>query len=195
MSATFVLATGNKGKLNEIRQILDGTGLHVEPQSSFNFEPAEETGSSFLENALLKARHAATETGLPAIADDSGLVVDALDGAPGVYTARYAGVGASDRDNIEKLLRALQGVEGRGAAFHCVTVVAWPQDAREPLIAEGVWRGTIATRAHGDGGFGYDPVFCDPELGKCAAEMTPEDKNARSHRGQAFRALGAMLSQ
>lgn len=195
MSATFVLATGNKGKLNEIRQILDGTGLLVEPQSGFDFVPAEETGSTFLENALLKARHAAAETGLPAIADDSGLAVDALNGAPGVYTARYAGEEASDQDNIEKLLRALQDVEGRDAAFHCVTVVAWPQNDREPLIAEGVWKGTIALKAHGDGGFGYDPVFYDPELGRCAAEMTPAEKNARSHRGQAFRALGAMLPQ
>lgn len=195
MSETFVMATGNMGKLAEIRQILAGAGLTIEPQSDFNFEPAEETGGTFLENALLKARHAANETGLPAIADDSGLVVDALDGAPGVHSARYAGRAASDRENIGKLLHALRGIQDRSAAFHCVTVVAWPADSREPLVAEGVWRGTITVQARGDGGFGYDPVFYDPELGKCAAEMSPAEKNARSHRGQAFRALGAMLGQ
>jgi len=193
----IVMATGNPGKLAEIRDILEGTGLTVEPQSAFDFEPAEETGQTFPDNARLKARKAADATGLPAIADDSGLTVDALHGAPGVRSARYAGPAASDADNIAKLLAALRGVPEaqRGAAFHCVTVAAWPGDARPPLVAEGIWHGRIAEDACGAGGFGYDPVFFDPELGCTAAQMTKAQKNARSHRGQAFRELGRLLSR
>ena len=138
MSQRFVMATGNAGKLREIRQILDGSGVLIVPQSEFDFEAAEETGDTFVHNALLKARQASRATGLPAIADDSGLCVVALDGAPGVYTARYAGVGATDRQNNDKLLHALQGVDDRRAWFQCVTVVTWPDEAREPLVAEGL---------------------------------------------------------
>ena len=191
----IVIATGNQGKLAEIRQILHGDNAEIIPQSDFDVEPAEETGDTFLENALLKARKAAVETGLVAIADDSGLVVDALGGAPGVYSARYAGDNASDEQNVTKLLSALQcvNVENRNAAFHCVAVVVFPDDEHPPLVTEGEWRGRIAIAASGDGGFGYDPVFFDPTLDKCAAEMTAEEKNARSHRGQAFRKLGDLL--
>ena len=184
-----VLATGNKGKLAEIRQLLHGHDLEIVPQSEFDFVPAEETGTTFLENALLKARRAASETGLISIADDSGLVVDALDGEPGVFSARYAGEDASDEQNVEKLLGVLDGVEERGACFRCVAVVVFPDEDREPLVGEGEWRGAISKARRGDDGFGYDPVFFDLELGKCAAEMTSAEKNSRSHRGGAFRAL------
>jgi len=187
------MATGNQGKLAEIREILKDTGWDIVPQSEFGFVPAAETGTTFLENAILKARHAAEETGLIAIADDSGLCVDAIDGQPGVYTARFAGAGASDADNIDKLLAMLEDVDDkqRGASFECTTVAVLP-DA-EPLIGTGTWRGQISRARKGDGGFGYDPVFFDPELQKCAAEMTAEEKNSRSHRGQAFRQLAQML--
>jgi len=185
----IVLATGNKGKLAEIRQLLHGSEFEILPQSEFDFVPAEETGSTFLENALLKARLAARETGLISIADDSGLVVDALGGEPGVFSARYAGEGASDEQNVEKLLKVMDGVEQRGASFRCVAVVVFPDEGREPLVGEGEWLGSISTVRRGDGGFGYDPVFFDLELEKCAAEMTAGEKNARSHRGRAFRDL------
>lgn len=191
------MATGNQGKLAEIREILRGGELLIAPQSEFDFEPAAETGKTFLENALLKARHAVKETGLIAIADDSGLCVDALDGDPGVYTARFAGPGASDADNIDKLLQLLAevGPQQRGARFVCMTVAVSPNDQAEPLVGSGEWRGSIATDRRGDAGFGYDPVFLDPELQISAAEMTADEKNARSHRGQAFRQLGALLSE
>ncbi len=185
----IVLATGNPGKLVEIRQLLDGRDIEIVAQSEFDFLPAGESGATFLENALLKARHAAAETGLTAIADDSGLVVDALDGAPGVFSARFAGDDATDEENVAKLLKSLEGVEQRGASFRCVAVVVFPDENRQPIVGEGEWRGRIATSPCGDGGFGYDPVFFDIELGKCAAEMTAEEKNARSHRGGAFRGL------
>lgn len=185
----IVLATGNPGKLVEIRQLLDGRDIEIVAQSEFDFLPAEESGATFLENALLKARHAAAETGLTAIADDSGLVVDALDGAPGVFSARFAGDDATDEENVAKLLKSLEGVEQRGASFRCVAVVVFPDENRQPIVGEGEWRGRIATSPCGEGGFGYDPVFFDIELGKCAAEMTAEEKNARSHRGGAFREL------
>ena len=190
------MATGNKGKLAEIRQILEGSELDIVSQSDYDFEPAEETGDTFLENALLKARRAAIETGLTAIADDSGLVVDILGGEPGVYSARYAGDDATDEQNVDKLLQSLQEKddEERTAAFHCVVVVVFPDEQRAPIVAEGKWTGRIAQSRRGEGGFGYDPVFFDPELGKCAAEMTADEKNARSHRGQAFRRLSNFLS-
>ena len=194
-SRRIVIATGNKGKLAEIRQILKGSEIEIVPQTDFDFEPAEETGDTFLANALLKARRAASETGLVAIADDSGLVVDALAGKPGVFSARYAGDNASDEQNVTKLLQSLQDKddEHRGACFRCVAVVVFPDEQREPLVAEGEWRGRISISRHGEGGFGYDPVFFDPEPGKCAAEMSADEKNARSHRGQAFRRLGGLL--
>jgi len=189
----IVLATGNPGKLVEIRELLDGRDIEIVAQSEFDFLPAEESGATFLENALLKARHAAAETGLTAIADDSGLVVDALDGAPGIFSARFAGDDATDEENVAKLLKSLEGVEQRGASFRCVAVVVFPDENRQPIVGEGEWRGRIATSPCGDGGFGYDPVFFDIELGKCAAEMTAEEKNVLSHRGGAFRGLVGII--
>ena len=187
----IVMATGNQGKLAEIRQLLADLPVEIVPQSDFDFEPAEEVGVTFAENAVLKARAATLATGLIAIADDSGIAVDALDGRPGVRTARYAGENATNDENVSKLLEELEGVpaEKRGAAFHCVVAVTFPDPEREPLLVDGRWHGQIAQQRHGDGGFGYDPVFYDPGLAKCAAEMAASEKNARSHRGQAFRKL------
>lgn len=192
----IVLATGNPGKVHEIQRILGEFGVEVVPQTELGVTDAEETGTSFVENALIKARHASQETGLPAIADDSGLVVDALDGRPGVYSARYAGVDATDDRNIDKLLRELQGVpdDRRTAAFHCCAVYVSP-DASTSLVAEGRWQGRILAERRGSGGFGYDPVFFDPECSRTAAELGPELKNARSHRGKALTALAEMLRQ
>ena len=187
-----VMATGNTGKIREIASLLADTDIEIVPQSSFGIEDAEETGTTFEENAIIKARHAAAATGLAAIADDSGLVVDALDGRPGVYSARYAGPGASDDDNIDKLLAELDGVDSRAAAFHCVACYVSDAEA-EPLLTSGTWRGEILHKRRGDGGFGYDPVFFDPESGRASAELSSEEKNARSHRGQAIRALVDLL--
>jgi XTP/dITP diphosphohydrolase len=195
MPRRVVVASGNKGKLREIRRILGASDYSIAPQADFNIEPIDETGDTFLANALLKARHAASETGLIAIADDSGLSVDALNGDPGVRSARYAGDNASDEQNVEKLLQSLLAVDHdqRGASFHCAAVVVFPEKDKKPLVASGEWRGRIAAAKSGDGGFGYDPVFFDPQVGKCAAEMSAGEKNACSHRGQAFRMLGALL--
>jgi XTP/dITP diphosphohydrolase len=186
-----VLATGNRGKLAEFQQLLAAAGIELLPQSHFGIEPPEETGSSFEENALLKARHAARLSGLPALADDSGLEVDALGGAPGVYSARFAGADASDAANVAKLLAALQGVPPaeRRARFRCVIAFVRGADDAAPLIASGSWEGRILEVARGAGGFGYDPVFLDIASGLSAAELASGDKNARSHRGQALRAL------
>lgn len=188
------MASGNRGKLREMSRILAEFGFTVVPQSDFNVSEAEETGTTFEENALIKARHAAAATGLPAIADDSGLAVDALEGRPGVYSARYAGANASDDDNIDKLLQELRGVPDaeRGASFHCVACFVMP-DTEDALVAKGQWRGRIAGSRQGDGGFGYDPVFIDPELGVSSAELTPEQKNQRSHRGKALVELSEAL--
>ncbi len=192
----IVLATGNPGKVREIRRILGAFGVEIVPQTELGVDDADETGISFLENALIKARHAAELTGLPAIADDSGLVVDALDGRPGVYSARYAGAEATDDDNIEKLLHELRGVtdDKRTAAFHCCAVYVSADDSTS-LVAEGRWQGRIVGERRGTGGFGYDPVFFDPECGRSAAELGPELKNARSHRGKALAALAEMLRE
>jgi XTP/dITP diphosphohydrolase len=192
----IVLATGNPGKVREIQRILAEFGVEVVPQTELGVGDADETGNSFVENALIKARHAALMTGLPAIADDSGLVVDALDGRPGVYSARYAGAEATDDSNIDKLLRELGGVaeEQRTAAFHCCAVYVSADDSTS-LVAEGRWQGRILGERRGAGGFGYDPVFFDPECGRTAAELGPELKNARSHRGKALTALAEMLRQ
>ena len=196
MPEKVVLATGNPGKVREIQRILGDLGVAVVPQSEFGVSDAEESGTSFVENALIKARHASVMTGLPAIADDSGLVVDALDGRPGVYSARYSGADASDESNIDKLLRELLGVPGekRTAAFHCCAVFVSADDTTS-LVAEGQWAGRILEQRRGTGGFGYDPVFFDPECGRTAAELGPELKNARSHRGKALAALADMLRQ
>lgn len=184
----IVMASGNAGKLREIASLLEHVNVSVVPQSEFGVEDADETGMTFEENAVIKARHAARATGLPAIADDSGLTVDALDGRPGVYSARYAGVGATDDSNIDKLLKELDGVGERGAAFQCIACYVDSEDA-EPVIGHGEWRGEILTERRGDGGFGYDPVFLDPASGRASAELSAAEKNARSHRGQALRAL------
>jgi XTP/dITP diphosphohydrolase len=196
MPEKVVLATGNPGKVREIQRILGDLGVAVVPQSEFGVSDAEESGTSFVENALIKARHASVMTGLPAIADDSGLVVDALDGRPGVYSARYSGADATDESNIDKLLRELLGVPGekRTAAFHCCAVFVSADDTTS-LVAEGQWAGRILEQRRGTGGFGYDPVFFDPECGRTAAELGPELKNARSHRGKALAALADMLRQ
>ena len=192
----IVLATGNPGKVREIRRILGELGVEVVPQTELGVGDADETGSSFVENALIKARHASLMTGLPAIADDSGLVVDALDGRPGVYSARYSGAGATDESNIDKLLRELAGVPDgkRTAAFHCCAVYVSADDSTS-LVAEGRWPGRILAERRGTGGFGYDPVFYDPDCGRTAAELGPELKNALSHRGKALTALAGMLRQ
>jgi len=189
----YVFASDNRGKLLEVEKVLAEFAVTVTPQSEFGVEAPQEDGASFVENALLKARHAVAVTGLPAIADDSGLAVDALDGRPGVHSARYAGAGASDEQNIDKLLCDLQGIEDaeRGAAFHCAAVLVPPHG--KPLIGEGVWRGRILRVRAGAGGFGYDPVFLDPQLGLTAAQLTAQQKNARSHRGQAFWRLAERL--
>jgi XTP/dITP diphosphohydrolase len=194
MPEKVVLATGNPGKVREIQRILRDLGVEVVPQSELGVTDAEETGKSFVENALIKARHASLMTGLPAIADDSGLAVDALDGRPGVYSARYAGADANDESNIDKLLHELQGVPGdrRTAAFHCCAVFVSADDSTS-LVAEGRWAGKILEQRRGTEGFGYDPVFFDPECGRTAAELGPELKNARSHRGKALTALAEML--
>jgi XTP/dITP diphosphohydrolase len=189
-----VLASGNAGKVRELQSLL-GPGWRVRPQTEFGIVPVPETGDTFLANALLKARHAARTTGLPALADDSGLEVDALGGAPGIHSARYAGAEADDAANNRKLLAALAGVPDarRTARFRCVLVwVDGPDDAA-PLVAEGTWDGRILAAPRGGQGFGYDPLFLDPVSGLAAAELGPADKNARSHRGQALRRLRALL--
>lgn len=190
------MASSNAGKIREIARLLDELGIEVVAQSELGVTDADETGTTFAENSLIKARHAANATGLPAIADDSGLAVDALAGRPGVYSARYAGVDATDDQNVDKLLRELAGVAdaSRGAAFHCVATFTMPGNS-QAVVAEGVWRGTILRARRGDGGFGYDPIFLDPASGLSGAELTSEQKNARSHRGQALRALVALLQR
>jgi XTP/dITP diphosphohydrolase len=194
----WVLASSNRGKILELTALFAAEGLgdiQAVPQSVLRAHPAEESAATFVENALLKARQAARATGLPAIADDSGLVVAALGGAPGVRSARYAGPQADDRANVAKLLAALKhvGQAERGAEFHCVLVALRAADDPAPIIASGRWPGLIARLPAGSGGFGYDPVFFDPVLGCTAAELDPVVKNRASHRGRAVRALAAAL--
>lgn len=186
-----VLATGNPGKVRELANLLADFGLDVVAQTELGVESAEETGLTFIENAILKARHAAQTTGLPAIADDSGLAVDALGGAPGIYSARYAGADASDQQNLEKLLVVLKDIpdEQRGAQFHCVLVYMRHAEDPTPLVFHGQWPGVIAHQPAGEAGFGYDPIFYVPELDKTAAELTREEKHAVSHRGQALKLM------
>ncbi|MDQ3228117.1 MAG: RdgB/HAM1 family non-canonical purine NTP pyrophosphatase [Pseudomonadota bacterium] len=191
----LVIASSNAGKLVELRALLDASGIELVTQSALGIEDAEETGSTFVENALLKARMAARESGLPALGDDSGLCVDALDGAPGLYSARYAGKHGDVDANIDKLLRELDGVadEQRSAHFHCVVVLLRHADDPRPLIAEASWHGRILTARRGTQGFGYDPIFLDVEQGQTAAEMDAGLKNRISHRGQALVALKRAL--
>jgi XTP/dITP diphosphohydrolase len=192
----IVLASGNPGKLREIAKLLEDLQIEVVPQSVFGVSEAIEDGSTFAENSLIKARHASEATGLAAIADDSGLAVDVLGGRPGVYSARYAGPGATDDQNIDKLLAELVNIpaDARTAAFHCVATFVSP-DGTPPLQAEGIWRGSILGARQGDGGFGYDPVFLDPASGKSSAQLSPKQKGARSHRGQALRQLVDQIRQ
>jgi len=190
----IVLASSNAGKIREIQALL--AAHPIVAQSEFNVLDAEETGSTFVENAILKARNAALHCRLPAIADDSGLVVDALNGAPGVISARYAGVGASDRDNVDKLLRELEGVpdEQRTARFICVVVFMTDAQDPCPVIAQGVWEGRILDHTVGENGFGYDPVFWLPSHDCTSAQLPAAVKNALSHRGQALKTLTALIA-
>lgn len=187
----IVLASGNQGKVKEIQQLLSPLGWHVTPQTEWGFEEAEETGLTFVENAIIKARHASRLTGLPALADDSGLAVTALGGAPGIYSARFAGPQCSDSDNIAKLLRQLTDTPGqeRHASFHCVIVFLRHAEDPTPIICQGRWDGYITTTPQGTQGFGYDPVFWVPDLQCTAAQLTLEQKHQYSHRGHALRAL------
>jgi XTP/dITP diphosphohydrolase len=192
-----VLASSNAGKLRELAEILQPMGYELVAQSSLGIDTPPETGKTFADNALLKARHAARLSGLPALADDSGIEVDALDGRPGIYSARYAGEGATDAANLQKLLEELRDVpDGRRTArYQCVIVFVSSADDPVPLLAEGTWEGHVLTEPRGSGGFGYDPIFRPAGLDVTAAELTPAEKNARSHRGKALRALAGLLRQ
>ncbi|ANE54104.1 RdgB/HAM1 family non-canonical purine NTP pyrophosphatase [Methylomonas sp. DH-1] len=192
--SSIVLASGNPGKIREIQAILQND--RILPQSQFNVAEPEETGSTFIENAIIKARNAAAHCRLPAIADDSGIVVDALNGAPGVISARYAGIGADDRANLEKLLVEMREVPDtlRSARFVCVMVYLRHAADPTPLIAQGVWEGKILRAAVGENGFGYDPIFWLDQYQCSSAQLAPETKNAISHRGQALRALARQLT-
>lgn len=193
----IVLATGNQGKVREMADLLADFGFDVFAQSEFNVIDAEETGTTFIENAIIKARHAAAETGLAAIADDSGLEVDYLQGAPGIYSARYAGEDASDQDNIDKLLKAMAGApaEQRTARFHCVLVFMRHAADPTPIVCHGKWEGRILTEAQGENGFGYDPIFYVPEDDCSSAELEPTRKKQLSHRSKALQKLFAALSE
>ena len=193
----LVLASGNAGKLAELRDLLGDAGVDLHAQSEFGVRDADETGLSFVENAILKARHAARATGLPALADDSGLCVDALGGAPGLYSARYAGTHGDSVANNAKLLDALRGVpdERRSARFVCVLALLRHADDPQPLIAEAAWEGRILHAPRGAHGFGYDPVFFDPERAAGAAELDAALKNRISHRGRALAHLRARLHE
>jgi XTP/dITP diphosphohydrolase len=191
----LVVATGNAGKLVELRELLTGLPFDLVTQSELGIAEVAETGLSFVENALIKARHASAASGLPALADDSGLLVDALHGAPGLHTARFAGPQTTAADNITKLLDELHDVPeaSRGAHFHCVLALLRHADDPAPLIASGSWHGRILTAPRGMGGFGYDPVFFDTVHDLSAAEMPAELKNRISHRGRALSALRAEI--
>lgn len=193
----LVLASGNAGKVTELRQLLEGSAIDLVPQTTLGVGDADETGLTFVENALIKARHAARATGLPALADDSGLCVDALGGAPGLYAARYAGVHGDNAANNAKLLRELDGVpmSRRGAYFIAVLVVLRHADDPAPLIAEGRWHGRVLEAPRGTGGFGYDPLFLPDGSDLGAAELDTALKNRISHRGQALAALQARLNE
>jgi len=190
----FVLASGNQHKAEEICATLPAE-FELVRQSELGVGSVEETGSTFVENALIKAKHAASMTALPAIADDSGICVTALNGAPGIYSARYAGTDATDGDNVEKLLAAMHGIESRSAFFYCVLVCIDHAEDPTPLIAEARWPGTITTTVSGNGGFGYDPIFLPDGLDRTAAELGPAEKNDISHRGQALKLLARSLRE
>ncbi len=191
MPNKVVLASGNPGKLREFAAVLGGGTQDIVPQSQFGVPEADESGLSFVENAILKARNAAHHTGLPALADDSGIEVDALNGVPGIYSARYAGPGASDADNLRKLLGVVSDVPdaARTARFQCVIVYLRHAADPTPLICQGTWEGYLTRAARGEHGFGYDPIFYVPSHRCTSAELSPEIKNVLSHRGQALRRL------
>ena len=192
----IVLASNNAGKAREISEILAAYGISVVPQSDFSVPEIPETGLTFVENALLKARNACHHTGLPAIADDSGIEIDALNGAPGIYSARFAGVGATDEINLQKALTELKDVpeEQRGARFQCLMVLLEHENDPTPLICQGSWEGKILTEPQGENGFGYDPIFYVPEHQCSSAQLTAEQKNALSHRGKALKALAKEIN-
>ncbi|GMU43080.1 MAG: RdgB/HAM1 family non-canonical purine NTP pyrophosphatase [Xanthomonadales bacterium] len=194
--AEVVLASHNPGKLTELRELLDGLPWQLRSAADFGLGAPEEGAATFVENALAKARYAALATGLPALADDSGLVVDALGGAPGVRSARYAGADADDAANIACLLHEAEGLEGAARSCHFVCVIVLLRSAHDPmpLIAQGIWHGRLLRLPRGKGGFGYDPVFLDASRGRSAAELTTQQKHAISHRGQALAQLRAQLS-
>ncbi|MBZ0331445.1 XTP/dITP diphosphatase [Halomonas sp. ANAO-440] len=194
---TLVLASGNAGKIKEFNQLLRELGIHVRPQAEYGVADVEETGLTFVENALLKAREASRVSGLPALADDSGLEVDYLQGQPGIYSARYAGEPKNDARNNDKLLAALAGIPSarRTARYWCVLAYLRHAEDPVPLIVQRSWEGEILTAPRGDGGFGYDPLFWLPSLGKSVAELSAEDKNRLSHRGRALQSLAAALGE
>ncbi len=196
MIEKIVLASNNPGKAREFGQLLSGLNIEVISQAEFAVPEAEETGLTFIENAIIKARHAAAHTGLPAMADDSGLEVDALAGAPGIYSARYAGEGASDEQNLNKLLADLHasGQTARQARFQCLMVFMRHQTDPTPLVCQGTWEGEIIDTPQGDNGFGYDPIFYVPSEQCTSAQLAPERKNALSHRGQALQCLLKQLT-
>lgn len=193
----IVLASNNPGKIQEFTDLLKPFQVEIVPQSDVGVKEAEETGLTFIENAIIKARHASHITGLPAIGDDSGLVVNALSGAPGIYSARYAGTSATAQDNIKKLLNELKDVpeERRGAHFHCVLVLMMQDKDPTPLLCEGKWEGRILQESKGEGGFGYDPIFYVPSENKTAAQLPLAIKNRISHRGIALQLLLNLLSE
>jgi XTP/dITP diphosphohydrolase len=189
MTQRLILASNNAGKLKEFAELLGPIGFELHPQGEFDVPEAEEPFGTFVENALQKARHAARLTGLPALADDSGVCVNALGGAPGVYSARFAGEPKSDARNNAKLVAELADHADKSAYYYCVLVYVRHADDPQPVIADGMWRGRIIDTPRGANGFGYDPYFLVPDFGRTAAELAPEEKNAVSHRGQALRAL------
>ena len=190
-----VIASNNPGKLREIGQMLGPLGIEALPQDSFGVPECPEPHVTFIENCIAKARHASAHTGLPALADDSGICVDALNGAPGVYSARYAGEPKSDERNNRKLIEALKDNPNRKAHYYCVMVYLRYADDPQPIIAEGAWHGEIVDEARGAGGFGYDPHFLVPGFGRTGAELSADEKNGVSHRGQALRALAERLAR
>lgn len=193
---TIVLATGNPGKVRELQEILADSGLTIAPQSNYDVPEAVEDGLGFIENALIKARNAAAHTGLPAIADDSGIAVDALDGEPGIHSARFAGSDATDESNLQLLLDRMKHVkdEERTARFICLMVFVQHANDPTPLICQGVWEGRLLHAPQGENGFGYDPIFYVPEKDCSSAQLSSDEKNAMSHRGQALRCLVEKLT-
>ncbi|WP_040933009.1 XTP/dITP diphosphatase [Coxiella burnetii] len=193
----IVLASQNSSKLAEMQELLRDLEIKFIPQTEFSVPDIEETGSTFVENAIIKARHAVKQTGLPALADDSGLTIAALNSAPGVFSSRYAGKNATDAERIQKVLEALEAADDsdRSASFHCVIALMENENDPAPLICHGVWEGEIAREPRGKNGFGYDPIFYVPSHQRTAAELDPQEKNAISHRGQALEQLSTVLTE